>query len=58
MSTLLRIILVASVLITTVMIVLGPRRARTLGQRLRLIAYLYVLAVLIGAALQLAGLRY
>lgn len=57
MSTLLRVILVATLIAVVLLVVLRPTRVRTLGQKLRLIGYLYVIAILIGAVMQLAGWR-
>ena len=57
MSTLLRVLLIATAIIIVGLIVLKPRRFRTLGQKLRLVGYLYVVAILIGAVMQLAGWR-
>ena len=57
MSTLLRILLITTALIIVGLIVLRPRRFRTLAQKLRLVGYLYVIAILIGAVMQLAGWR-
>jgi len=57
MSTLLRILVITTALIIVALIVLRPRRFRTLGQKLRLLGYLYVIAILVGAVMQLAGWR-
>lgn len=57
MSTILRILLITTAIIIVGLIVLKPRRFRTLGQKLRLVGYLYVLAIIIGAVMQLAGWR-
>ena len=57
MSTLLRILLITTVIIIVLLIVLRPRQFRTIGQKLRLVGYLYVVAVIIGAVMQLAGWR-
>jgi hypothetical protein len=57
MSTLIRILLITTAIIIVGLIVLRPRRFKKLGDKLRLIGYLYVLAILIGAVMQLAGWR-
>jgi hypothetical protein len=57
MSNILRLLLVASVIAIVIMFILHPTQLRELGRKARLVAYLWVLAVLIGAVLQLAGLR-
>lgn len=55
--TLLRIAFLVSLLMIAALIVLQPRRVKELGRKAQLIAYLWVLAILIGAVLQLTGLR-
>lgn len=57
MSTLLRILLITTLIIVVALIVLRPRQIRTIGQKARLIGYLYVIAIIIGAVMQLAGWR-
>lgn len=57
MSTLLRILLLASLIFIAALIVLRPRQIRSLGAKARLIGYLYVIAILVGAVMQLAGWR-
>jgi hypothetical protein len=57
MSTLLRIALISAFLVVAALIILRPGQFRTLSQKLRLIAFLYVFAVITGAILQITGLR-
>ncbi|MGE3961625.1 MAG: hypothetical protein AB7F65_08105 [Dehalococcoidia bacterium] len=57
MSTLLKILLVATMVAVAALVILRPRKLKTIGQKARLVGYLYVLAVLIGAVMQLAGWR-
>ncbi len=57
MSTLLKILLVSTMVVVAALVILRPRQLRSLGQKARLVGYLYVLAVLIGALMQLAGWR-
>lgn len=57
MTTLLRMLLLASMLFIVAMMILHPTRLRELGRKARLIAYIWVLAIVIGAVLQVAGLR-
>ena len=54
-SSLLKALLLASIVAILFMMVLRPREFRTLGQKARLLGLVYVLAVLISAALQLIG---
>ena len=56
MASLLKALLLASIVAILFMMVLRPREFRTLGQKARLLGLVYVLAVLISAALQLIGL--
>lgn len=56
MSSLLRALLLASIVAVLYMMVVRPREFRQLGQKLRLLGVVYVVAVLISAALQLAGI--
>lgn len=57
MSTLLRILVITTIIAVAALVVLRPQRLRTIGQKARLIGYLYVIAILIGAVMQLAGWR-
>ena len=57
MSTLLKIVLVATMVAVAAMVVLRPRQLRSIGRKARLVGYIYVLAILIGAVMQLAGWR-
>ncbi|MCK9495400.1 MAG: hypothetical protein M0R75_07885 [Dehalococcoidia bacterium] len=57
MSTLLRILVITTIIAIAALVVLRPQRLRTIGQKARLIGYLYVIAILIGAVMQLAGWR-
>lgn len=57
MATLLRIFLIASIVAIAVLWFRHPTQLRELGRKARLVAYIWVLAILIGAVLQLAGLR-
>lgn len=57
MSTLLKILFVVTVVVLAALIVLRPRKLKTIGQKARLVGYLYVIAILIGAVMQLAGWR-
>ncbi len=55
MSTLLRLLLIAGLGLSALMIFLGPRRARRFGKQLRLAGFIYVAAVLASAALRVSG---
>lgn len=57
MSTLLRILLIASIVAIAVMWLRHPTRLRELGRKAQLVALIWIVAVLIGAVLQVAGLR-
>lgn len=57
MSTLLRILVITTIIAIAALVVLRPQRLRTIGQKARLIGYLYVIAIVIGAVMQLAGWR-
>ncbi|MCK9486750.1 MAG: hypothetical protein M0R73_08635 [Dehalococcoidia bacterium] len=57
MSTVLRLLLIASVLFVAYLAVMKPRQLRETGRKARIVAYAYVAAVIIGAILQLAGWR-
>ena len=54
MSTLLKYLLLGSVAAIAYMLVMRPRQLRALGRKARLLGLIYVAAVLIGAALNLA----
>lgn len=58
MSTLLRDLLLASVVIVLFMMVTRPRQFREWGQKARLLGLVYVFAVLISAALHLLGMSF
>ncbi|MCC6237475.1 MAG: hypothetical protein IT299_07860 [Dehalococcoidia bacterium] len=55
MSTFLRLLLVVGLGLVAVMIVMGPHRARRFGKQLRLVGFVYVLVVLMSAALRVSG---
>jgi len=57
MSTVFRLLMLASVVAIAVIWLRHPTQFRALGRKARLIAYLWIVAVLIGAVLQVAGLR-
>lgn len=57
MSTLLRILLITSLIFIAALVILRPTQVRSLGAKARLIGYLYVIAILVGAVTQLAGWR-
>ena len=53
-STLLKYLLLGSLAVGAYMVVMRPRQLRTLGRKARLLGLIYVAAVLISAALNLA----
>jgi hypothetical protein len=55
MSTFLRLLLVAGVLLAAVLVVLGPVRMRRFGRQIRLVGFVYVAVVVTSAALRLSG---
>lgn len=57
MSTILRILLIASIAALAVMWFRHPTRLRELGRKAQLVAFIWVLAIVIGAVLQVVGLR-
>lgn len=56
MSTVLRLLLYGGLVVAIALIVVRPTRLRWMGQRLRLVGYVYVVAVLISAALRALGI--
>ncbi len=54
MSTLLKYLLLGSIAFIVFMMVMRPRQFRVLGRKARLLGLIYVLAILISAALRLA----
>ena len=57
MSTLLRVFLYASLIFIAYLVITRPRAIRQIGARARLVAYVWVAAIIIGAVMQLAGWR-
>ncbi len=55
MSTLLRLALLVSAAGLVVMLFYSPRRIQRFGRRARMVGYVYVAAILIGAVLRLLG---
>lgn len=55
MSTVLRLLLAAGLVVALSLIVMQPRQLRRFGRQVRLIGFLYVLAVLASAVLRLTG---
>ncbi len=55
MTTLLKDIILVSMVLTLLMMVFRPRQFRQLGKQARKLGLIYVVAVLISAALHLAG---
>jgi hypothetical protein len=56
MSTLLRLLLYASVIGVAALVLLRPRRLERYGRLLRRVGYAYVAAILISAALRVLGI--
>ncbi len=54
MSTLLKYLLLGSIAFIVFMMVMRPRQLRTLGAKARLLGLIYVLSILISAALNLS----
>lgn len=57
MSTVLRLLLIATVVVLAYLVIMKPRQLRETGRKARIVAYAYVAAIVIGAILQLAGWR-
>jgi hypothetical protein len=55
MSAVLRLLLAAGLILVLALTVYQPRRLRRFGRQIRLVGFVYVLAVLISAALRVAG---
>lgn len=54
MSSLLKLVLIAGVIFLVYMMLTNPRQIRALGRRARLVVFLWVIAILIGAFLRIA----
>ncbi len=54
MGSLLRLLLIGSALALVALMILRPAEMRRLGQRVRIVAYAYVAAIVISAVLRLA----
>ena len=57
MSSLLRILIIVSIAAIAIMWFRHPTRLRELGRKAQLVAFIWILAIVIGAFLQVAGLR-
>ncbi len=57
MSNLLRILLIVSIAAIAVMWFRHPTQLRELGRKAQLVAFIWILAIIIGAVLQVSGLR-
>ena len=55
MSTVLRLLLLAGLVVSLSLIVMQPRQLRRFGRQVRLVGFAYVLAVLVSAAVRLTG---
>lgn len=55
MSNLLRILLISGAIYLAYLVITQPRSIRTLGRKAWLVAWVYVVAILISAAIRLAG---
>lgn len=55
MSTVLRLLLVAGLVVALSAIVMQPRQLRRFARQIRLVGFLYVLAILVSAAIRLTG---
>jgi hypothetical protein len=56
MSTVLRLLLYGGLVVAIALIVVQPARLRWMGRRLRLVGFVYVIAVLLSAALRALGI--
>ena len=56
MSTILRIAFLGAIVVVVILLLYRPSRFRTLGQKLRVVGFAYVAAVLISAALRVSGI--
>jgi hypothetical protein len=56
MSTVLRLLLWGGLIAAVVVLTVHPLRVRRIGRQIRLVGFVYVVAVLISAALRLLGI--